>query len=162
MKTNIHRGISADLVITPFTKQNMQEVSDLLQLNMPEYFHPNEEENLMDYLQMHGDNYFIARINNKPIGACGYHITAENEGRISWTFIHPSFKGKGVGKALVCHCLEMIERHPVNKIIVWTSNLSWKFYEKFGFILKTIKKDHWAKGIDLYYMETEKKDILNV
>jgi ribosomal protein S18 acetylase RimI-like enzyme len=40
----------------------------------------------------------------------------------------------------------------ITTIMVRTSQLAYKFYEKNGFILKEIEKDYWAKGFDLYSM----------
>ena len=41
----------------------------------------------------------------------------------------------------------------VKTITVRTSQLVYKYYEKFGFQTKEIIKDFWAKGYDLYRME---------
>lgn len=141
------------VVIQPYQQADWPAVQQLFRLNTPLYFHPDEEKALAAYLNKHGDTYFTAAINGVPGGACGYHYTAENEGRISWTFVHPSYKGGGVGEALVNHCLAAVKTRPVSKISVWTSNASWKFFQKFGFVLKRTEKDFWAAGLDLFYME---------
>ena len=66
----------------------------------------------------------------------------------------PIFKGKGIGKQLVQHRIEVIKTKPdIERIIVRTSQLVYQFYEKCGFQLITVKKDFWAKGFDLYKME---------
>jgi ribosomal protein S18 acetylase RimI-like enzyme len=38
-------------------------------------------------------------------------------------------------------------------IIVRTSQLAYKFYQKVGFELEKTEKDFWAKGFDLYQMK---------
>jgi len=40
----------------------------------------------------------------------------------------------------------------VELIVVRTSQLAFKFYEKMGFELEKIEKDYWAKNFDLYQM----------
>lgn len=45
----------------------------------------------------------------------------------------------------------------IPKIIVKTSQVAYKFYEKQVFKLFEIKKDYWAGGFDLYDKEYEKQ-----
>ncbi|EMR01507.1 hypothetical protein ADICEAN_03364 [Cesiribacter andamanensis AMV16] len=48
----------------------------------------------------------------------------------------------------------MLRQHPeVATIVVRTSQLVYRFYEKGGFTLKEVVQEYWAPGFDLYYME---------
>ena len=44
------------------------------------------------------------------------------------------------------------DEQEIDAIIVRTSQLVFKFYEKHGFEVIEIVKDYWAKDFDLYYM----------
>ena len=80
---------------------------------------------------------------------------------LSWDIIHPDYQGKGVGKLLTQFRLDRIrEIETIEKISVRTSQLVYKFYEKFGFELKEVVKDFWAKGIDMYRMEIQDQNLL--
>jgi [ribosomal protein S18]-alanine N-acetyltransferase len=50
--------------------------------------------------------------------------------------------------------IEKIKEYDSVKLIsVRTSQLTFKFYKKFGFNIKEIIKNYWADGFDLYSME---------
>lgn len=66
---------------------------------------------------------------------------------------HPYFQGKGIGKMLCEHRINLIETNTdVKLIIVRTTQLASKFYGKMGFDLEKVKKYFLAKGCDLYQM----------
>ncbi len=68
--------------------------------------------------------------------------------------MRPDIQGQGIGTFLLNYRIAELKKiKSVNKIIVRTSQLAFKFYEKSGFKLIEIVKDHWAKGFDLYTME---------
>ncbi|WP_394330762.1 GNAT family N-acetyltransferase [Cesiribacter andamanensis] len=67
---------------------------------------------------------------------------------------HPEAQGRGLGSQLLAHRLAMLRQHPeVATIVVRTSQLVYRFYEKGGFTLKEVVQEYWAPGFDLYYME---------
>jgi ribosomal protein S18 acetylase RimI-like enzyme len=41
----------------------------------------------------------------------------------------------------------------VKKLVVRTSQLAYKFFERLGYHLIRTEKDYWGKGLDLYLME---------
>lgn len=87
------------------------------------------------------------------IGSGGINFIKNTETRISWDMLHPSFQGKGLGSVLLKHRISEIKKtNNQLPIIVRTSQMAFKFYEKNGFVLSEIVKDYWAKGFDLYKM----------
>lgn len=145
------------MVIREYTSSDNENIINLLKLNTPQYFAPEEEQDLRDYFVNDIDRYYIVEDNGNIIGSGGFNIT--NEGKnaaISWDIIHPDYQGKGVGRLLTQYRIDRIkEIDTVENISVRTSQLVFKFYEKFGFVLKEIAKDYWAEGIDMYRMEIE-------
>ncbi|MHA3787768.1 GNAT family N-acetyltransferase [Flavobacterium hauense] len=145
------------MTIRPYTPADNESIIELLRLNTPEYFAPEEEADLRDYFANHIDRYFVIEDNGNIIGSGGINIT--NNGKnaaLSWDIIHPDYQGKGVGRQLTQHRLYVIKTiDSIENISVRTSQLVYKFYEKFGFELKEIVKDYWAEGIDMYRMEIE-------
>lgn len=145
-------------MIRRFTNDDRKKVLDIFILNTPVYFDPQEQKDLEAYLDKYSDTYFVFEHDGKIIGCGGYHFNDDKTiGRISWDFFHPDSKGMGFGSQLVAHCLYLIKlESSVRSIAVWTSQLAFHFYEKFGFELKEIKKDFWGIGLDLYLMEIDK------
>lgn len=143
------------IIIKEYEPINKNDVLDLIRLNTPNYFAPDEEADLNNYLEMERELYYVLSIDNKIVGSGGINF-ADNKsiGKISWDMIHPDYQGQSLGAHLLKYRIEKLKSiESINKIAVRTSQLAYKFYEKQGFALKEIKKDYWAKGFDMYSME---------
>ncbi|MDN5201923.1 GNAT family N-acetyltransferase [Fulvivirgaceae bacterium BMA10] len=143
------------MTIRLYKETDKRQLIELLRLNTPAYFDPSEEQEFIEYLDNESKNYFVVEEGNKILGCGGFNLLEGKEVvRISWDIFHPDSQGKGLGSSLIEFRIEQITRIPEVKIIaVRTSQLAFKFYEKFGFKLKETIKDFWAKGFDLYNME---------
>ena len=89
------------------------------------------------------------------MGSGGINFSEDGKKAVlSWDIIHPKYQGKGVGRQLTQYRLDVIKTiDGIENTSVRTSQLVYKFYEKFGFELKETVKDFWAEGIDMYRME---------
>lgn len=127
----------------------------LLRLNTPEYFSPEEELDLIDYLDHFADNYYVLEIDGEILGCGGFNLSEDEEtGKISWDIFHPDSQGKGLGTALMKFRIEKIKNiDTVKTLSVRTSQMAYKFYEKFGLELREVVKDYWEIGFDLYRLD---------
>ena len=142
-------------MIREYSESDKPAVIKLLQLNSPEYFDPSEAVDFTDYLDNYREDYFVVLRKSKIVGAGGInYFTDEKTARISWDMIHPEYQGEGVGKELIQYRIGLIKASSKNieLIVVRTSQLTYKFYKKMGFVLDKIEKDFWAKDFDLYQM----------
>lgn len=141
--------------IRPYNPADKAALLRLMDLNTPDYFAVSEKDDFQNYLEQEIELYFVITSQNQIVGCGG--INCENEktiGIISWDIIHPDFQGKGFGKKLLQHRISKLKLIPlVQKIIVRTSQSTFKFYQKQGFELLEIIPDYWAEGFDLYAME---------
>jgi ribosomal-protein-alanine N-acetyltransferase len=146
-----------NLTIREYKSNNKNEVLTILKLNVPEYFAKSEIDDFEDYLKYKIEKYFVATIGDEIIGAGGINFDDNGKtAKISWDFIDPKFKGKGVGQSLLKYRVDFIKsNYDATSIKLRTSQLAYKFYEKNGFTLKEIEKDYWAIGFDLYSMSYE-------
>ncbi len=143
------------ITIREYKSIDKSSVMNLIRLNTPEYFAPEEENDFSNYLDNERELYYVLLFNEKIVG-CGGINFAENKtiGKISWDILHPEYQGKSLGTRLLEYRIEKLEStKSVQKITVRTSQVAYQFYEKQGFELKEIKKDYWAKGFDMYKME---------
>lgn len=140
--------------IRPFQKNDIDQLLRLLRLNTPEYFSPNEQEDFIYYLNFESENYFVLSDGKEIVGCGGYNFWDEGKtARISWDILHPNHQGKGYGSHILEFRLNKIRQiKSVENIVVRTSQLVYRFYEKFGFQTVEIVKDYWDEGFDLYYM----------
>jgi ribosomal protein S18 acetylase RimI-like enzyme len=146
-----------NIQIRPYQPKDKGQVLDLIRQSTPEFFHPSEEADLINYLEDELEDYFVAVNGTAIIGSGGInYFPAENTARISWDMVHPHYHGKGIGRSLVAHRLKVIrEKTNYRNVIVRTSQITFKFYEKLGFRLDKIEKDYWAEGFDLLVMKME-------
>lgn len=146
-------------MIRPYHPKDKEKLLTLLRLNTPAYFDYSEEDDYNYYLDKHSSNYFVVEEGEVILGAGGLNFMEDGKSvRISWDLFHPDAQGKGLGSMLTKFRIEKIKENPqVETIIVRTSQLVFRFYEKFGFKTKEVVKDFWAKGFDLVRMEIELK-----
>lgn len=146
-------------MIRPYRKSDQPALLQVFRLNTPKYFAPAEEQDFIEYLEHLIEDYFVIEQSNAIIGGGGVNYFEEEKGaRISWDFIHPDAHGKGLGRKLVQHRIDHIKNKPhIETITVRTSQLAYRFYQKFGFELVKTEKDFWAEGLDLYQMDLKLK-----
>ena len=142
-------------MIRNYTKKDKSTLIELLRQNTPEYFDPSEEREFINYLDNEVEDYFVYEEHSKIIGAGGInYFMKDNSARISWDMIASKSQGRGVGKKLTLHRINLLMRNPkIDIISVRTSQHAYKFYEKLGFEIEKIEKDYWDKNFDLYLME---------
>ncbi|WP_041264865.1 GNAT family N-acetyltransferase [Bernardetia litoralis] len=141
-----------------YQKEDKEELIKLIQLNIPTYFEESEENDFAEYLEKYKEDYFVIKdkSTNQIVGCGGINYFFDESiplARISWDIIHPNFQGQGIGKQLLLHRINHIKNKGIKLIVVRTSQLAYKFYQKAGFELEKTEKDFWAKGFDLYQMK---------
>lgn len=141
--------------IREYTVQDYTLLIELLRLNTPAYFSPEEEKDFIHYIDEEREYYYVVEVNHKIIGCGGINFSNHPElAKISWDIIHPDFQGKGIGSQLLQFRIEKIKSlNPSAQIMVRTSQHAYTFYQKNNFTLKEVIKDYWAKGYDLYTMQ---------
>lgn len=146
-------------MIRPYKPSDKETLLKIFSLNTPKYFDNIEIIDFEEYLEKNAETYFTIEVNNNIVGGTGYYIKENDKsGRITWIFFDPDYYRQGLGRLAVEHCLKILgEDKRVEKFIVTTSQLAYKFFEKFDFSLNRIEKNYWGEGLDLYEMEKSNK-----
>ncbi|MBK9639247.1 MAG: GNAT family N-acetyltransferase [Bacteroidetes bacterium] len=141
--------------IRDFVQDDRKNVLELFRMNTPTFFSPEEEDDLIYYLDNEIEKYFVVQLDEKIVGCGGINFKDDGAiGLLSWDFLHPQVQRQGVGTILLKHRINILKSIPtVKKIKVRTSQHAYTFYEKGGFELIEKVKDYWAVGFDLYLME---------
>jgi ribosomal protein S18 acetylase RimI-like enzyme len=137
-----------------YTPDDAESLLAIFRKNVPAAFGEQEIDDYAGFLPKNKDPYFVAESNGRVTGACGYYLIREGSAaRICWILADPELRGAGSGSALLKHVLDQIRTHPlVTTIECETSQVAYVFFEKFGFQLHYTKPNHWAPGLDLYFM----------
>lgn len=141
--------------IRSYIPADKETLLHIIRTNTPTYFAPEEEADFVAYLENERADYFVVELAGQIVGCGGVNYSEDRSvGIISWGMIHPDFHGKKIGTALLKYRIDVLKNTPgVHRITVRTSQLTYQFYEKNGFRLIETKKDFWAPGLDMYYME---------
>lgn len=147
------------MTIRPYQPSDADALLIIFRKNVPQAFGEEEVSDYAEFLQTLNLPYFVAEQDGRVMGTCGYYIPADNEPaqrgfvRIVWIFSDPDTKGLGVGSALLTYCLAAIRQQaPDRPIECRTSQVAYRFFERFGFQVQYTKPDYWVPGLDLIYM----------
>ncbi len=142
-------------MIRAYSQQDFEAVVGLFEANSPTFFDSSEKQDFVHYLLHEREDYFVVEKENNIIGAGGVNYPSNKypNTSLSWGMIHPKFHRKGIGRKLTIYRLKHLQKQNISNVVVRTSQLTAVFYEKLGFKQTKVKKDYWAKGLDLYQME---------
>lgn len=150
------------MIIRQYQQSDTENILNILDLNTPEYFSPNERKDLIYYLDNYAQNYYVVEIGDELVGCGGFNLSEDcKTGKISWDIIRPQKQGLGIGTELTKYRIREMKK--INSIIiisVRTSQLVYPFYEKFGLEIREIVKDYWDKGFDLYRLDCSINSVL--
>ena len=124
--------------------------------NLPKYFAPEELPLFTNWLdQPELEDYFVLSVEGEVIGCGGFYGLSEHKQAIlAWGMIHSAYHGQGYGRQLTLYRLErMRERYPGYALCLSTSQHTFGFYEKQGYVVREVIKDGFGEGLDKYIME---------
>lgn len=142
------------MTIRPYQADDADALLTIFRKNVPNAFGAEEVTEYEQFMRTLDLPYFVAEHDGRVVGASGYYVPPDNEpSRIVWILSDPAANGLGIGSALMNHCLDAIRQQAPDRIIECrTSQVAYRFFERFGFQVQYTKPDYWVPGLDLYYM----------
>ncbi len=106
------------------------------------------------YSVLYFDENISLKNNEQIIGCGGFAFSGEkNEVKFVWGLLHSDFHKKGFGKMLLDFRLKEIEKlYPKANILLDTTQHSFTFFEKYGFVTTKITNDGYEVGMHRYDM----------
>lgn len=145
---------------------------NLFTSNVPVFFDPSElvlfenflskiESGLTGKPENKEEHYYVA-LNNGSIVGCG-GIALRDSGDVvcmAWGMVDNALHKQGFGRELLKFRLQKMEEiYPEAKIVLDTTQHSFRFFEKFGFNITKITEDFYAPGMHRYDMIKEDREL---
>ena len=102
------------------------------------------------------EKVFLEKENSEFVGYISIRIE-NNIGEIGMSVLK-NYQGKGIGSKLTSYIIDFARSNNCKKIklAVWENNIkAINLYKKFGFIIKSEKKNFYDNGDSVLYMELE-------
>jgi ribosomal-protein-alanine N-acetyltransferase len=149
------------MLIRPYTTADRQDCIAAFESNMPQFFMQHELPDFENWLQRQEkadttlEQYYVAEQDGKVIACGGYYIEPDKQSaRMTWGLVHNSLHKKGIGKALILHRIKAIQSiAPSATIGLDTTQHSFSFFEKLGFVTTKITQNSYGEGMHRYDME---------
>lgn len=146
------------LQIRNYKAEDKTRCLELFQSNFPKYFAPHELPLFDKWLDTCNSKEYFVAVKQGEILACGgvFMDNRFDKAGLSWGMVHSDFHGQGIGREFTLFRVEkMKELFPGESAMLETSQYTFAFYEKLGFVTKKMELNGFGGGFDKYYMERE-------
>ena len=149
--------------IRPYTHADAVKCREIFISNVPKYFDAEEigkldtwmnaaETNTVPYSFAEAIYFYILEVEGDIIGAAGFYLAkGENKGQLNWGMIHANHQGQGYGKLLYDYRVNKVKEMG-RQATLWTSQHTYKFYEKLGMKTESVTPNGFGYGFDKYVM----------
>jgi GNAT superfamily N-acetyltransferase len=154
-----------ELVFRPYVAADYAACLAVFDSNTPPYFDASERAPFAQWLVNKGagllvyenaslDYYEVALLGDEIVGCAGYYIVSgESVARMAWGMVHKDYHKQGIGSAHLKHRIQLMQNlFPGYTIDLGTSQLTYAFYERHGFVVTQFFANGYGEGIDRYEM----------
>lgn len=143
--------------IITYTSQYQNACMAIFDSNCPPYFLPEERQTYLDWLQSEealSNRYFVLLIDDQAVASGGYYPRPnKKEVRLSWGMVHRDYHKKGIGSILTKFRLQaFVKEFPDWACSINTSQHTEAFYQRYGFVTKSVVLNGFGEGLHDHYM----------
>ena len=133
--------------------------------NVPKYFTEQEITEFETFLDVYENKqipnpqsqttFYYVLLHQGKIIACGGFGDRYDDGHLTltWGLVHQSYHKMGFGKDLLAYRLQAMKmKFKRFELCLDTTQYSFGFFEKFGFVTEKISANFYAKGLDRFDM----------
>lgn len=152
-------------IIRPYTTTDKEACVQAFKSNVPKFFtvseindfssfldkFQNQEPKLYNYKKIH---YYVVVLADKIVGCGGFGEKDDTDViTLCWGLVDSAFHKQGFGEKLLTYRLEQIQKiYPNAPVWIDTTQYSYPFFEKFGFVTTKITNDFYEVGMHRYDM----------
>lgn len=137
-----------DRAFRSFDASDAESCLALFDDNCPEYFAPNERDDLHAFLNGGPVDYEVCELDNMVVGAFGLIDQGEQGYSLNWIMIAPTVHGRGIGSAMMQRAVDRARHLGLSEFSIAASHKSAPFFARFGATEIEILKDGWGPGMD--------------
>ncbi len=123
--------------------------------NAAPYFALHERGELINFLDNLPAPYFVVEGEDGAVAACGgYWIVPQTPvAHLTWGMVARGWHRQGIGRLLLHARLQRLRQEPgLETVRLQTSQYTYGFFEKEGFVIESIEQDGFAAGLHRYNM----------
>ena len=141
--------------IREYSPEDRSACLALFESNRPKYFVEHELQLFSDWLDKRDRPSYSVMEKAGQIIACGgiYQDMAKKAAGLAWGMVRQDLHRQGYGRRLTLYRLDQLQdQFPNLTQRIETSQYTFEFYEKLGFVLERVTPDGFASGLDRYDM----------
>jgi predicted GNAT family N-acyltransferase len=146
-----------ELHISAYNPQHREACINAFLSNVPEFFTVPEIDQYKRWLQQIEDNnghhYYVVYINDQLVACGGFSRNENNTVSFTWGLVHRHFHKQRIGEQLLTFRLQKIkETYPDLVVVLDTTQHSYTFFERYGFVTEKYTENGYAPGMHRYDM----------
>lgn len=122
----------------------------IFQSNVPRFFRDHELVDYLQFLDSRMGRYFIVVSSGDPVACGGFGIRSESDSAcLCWGMVKECRHRRSIGTFLLLTRLRrIIDESNVGEVRLETSQLTYGFFQRFGFSVDSRRADGFALGLD--------------
>ena len=150
-----NRALDGAMIFRAYQPRDYDACLALFQGNTPDFFAENEVAEYADFLERMPCPYFVVEDSGAVVG-CGGIVIDEQEHRagLAWGLVDRQRHRQGIGRYLLLARIDWLVRqhHEIATVELDTSQHSYGFFAKEGFVTTKITENWYAQGMHRYDM----------